>query len=98
MEPTRANRTIPNNKLGIVIHDNKTGTCTFMDAAISGNRNVIKKEADKILKYKDLIKKIQCMCNVKAEVIPVISGATGTISKSIRQYLSNIPESRKSTN
>jgi len=57
MEPTRANRTIPNNKLGIVIHDNKTGTCTFMDAAISGNRNVIKKEADKILKYKDLKKK-----------------------------------------
>jgi len=38
------------------------------------------------------------MWYVKAEVIPVISGATGTISKSIRQYLSNIPESRKSTN
>jgi hypothetical protein len=97
MEPTRANRTIPNNKLGIVIHDNKTGTCTFMDAAISGNRNVIKKEADKILKYKDL-KKNQRMRYVKAEVIPVISGAIGTISKSIRQYLSNIPESRKSRN
>ena len=30
--------------------------------------------------------------NVKAKVIPVIIiGATGTISKSLRQYLSNIP-------
>jgi hypothetical protein len=29
---------------------------------------------------------------VKAKVIPVITGATGTISKSLRQYLSNIPE------
>jgi hypothetical protein len=28
---------------------------------------------------------------VKAKVIPVIIGATGTISKSLRQYPSNIP-------
>jgi hypothetical protein len=30
------------------------------------------------------------MWNVKAKVISVIIGATGTISKSLRQYLSNI--------
>jgi len=30
------------------------------------------------------------MWNVKAKVIPVIIGATGTILKSLRQYLSNI--------
>jgi hypothetical protein len=33
------------------------------------------------------------MWNVKAKVTPVIIGATGTITKSIRYYLSNIPES-----
>jgi hypothetical protein len=31
------------------------------------------------------------MWNVKAKVIPVITGATGTISESLREYLSNIP-------
>jgi len=31
------------------------------------------------------------MCNVKTKVIPVIRGATGTISKSFRKYVSNIP-------
>ena len=31
------------------------------------------------------------MWNVKAIVIPVVRGATGTISDSLRQYLSNIP-------
>jgi hypothetical protein len=31
------------------------------------------------------------MWNVKARVIPVIIGATGTISKSIRKYMSNVP-------
>jgi hypothetical protein len=59
-----------------------------MDVAIPGDRNVIKNEAEKILKYKDLIIEIQRMWNVKAKVIPVIIGATGTISKSLRQYLS----------
>jgi len=52
----------------------------LIDVAISGERNVIKKEAEKILKYKDLTIGIQCMWNVQTKVIPVITGATGTIS------------------
>jgi hypothetical protein len=40
-------RTIPNNKLHIVISDNENKM--LMDVAISGDRNVIKKEAEKIL-------------------------------------------------
>jgi hypothetical protein len=31
------------------------------------------------------------MWNVKAKVVPVVTGATETILKSLRQYLSNIP-------
>jgi hypothetical protein len=58
---------------------------------ISGDRNVIKKEAEKILKYKDFTIEIGRMWNVKTLVIPVIIGATGTISKSFRKYVSGIP-------
>jgi hypothetical protein len=63
----------------------------LIDVAILGDRNMIKKEAKKITKYKDLTTEIQRMWNVKAKVIPVIIGATGTISESLRRYLSNIP-------
>jgi len=52
---------------------------------------VIKKEAEKILKYKDLTTETQRMWNVTTKVIPVVIGATGTISKSFRKYTSNIP-------
>ena len=52
---------------------------------------MIKKEAEKILQYKDRPIEIQCVWNVKAKVIPVIIGATGTISKLFRKCLSNIP-------
>jgi hypothetical protein len=61
------------------------------EVEISGDRNVIKKEAEKILKYKDLTTEIQSMRNVKTKVIPIIIGATGAISKSFRKYVSNIP-------
>ena len=63
----------------------------LIDVAVSGDRNVIKKEAEKILKYKDLSIEIQRMWNLKTKVIPVIIGETGTISKSFRKYVSNIP-------
>jgi len=54
----------------------------LIDVAIPGDRNAIKKEAEKILEYKHLTVEIQHMRNVKAQMIPVIIGATGTISKS----------------
>ena len=37
---------------------------------------MMKKEAEKILKYEDLTIEIQLMWNVKTNVIPVIIGAT----------------------
>ena len=48
---------------------------------------MIKKEAEKILKYKDLTTEIERMWNVKTKVIPVIIGATGTVSESFRKYV-----------
>jgi predicted enzyme involved in methoxymalonyl-ACP biosynthesis len=51
----------------------------LINVAIPGHRNVIKKEAEMILRHKDLITEIQCMWNVKATVITVIKGVTGTI-------------------
>jgi hypothetical protein len=57
----RTNRTIHNNKLDIIIRDNKKGKWVFIDVAFPGDRNVIKKEAKKVLKYKDLKIEIQPM-------------------------------------
>jgi hypothetical protein len=44
------------------------------------------------LKYNDRAIEIQRKWNVKTRVIPVIIGTIGTISKSIRKYVSTIPE------
>jgi hypothetical protein len=57
----------------------------------NNNNNNNNNKAEKILKYKDLTLEIQRMWNVKTGVIPVIIGATGTISKSFRKYVSTVP-------
>ena len=92
VEPTvQTDRTVSNNKPDSIIRDDTEGTCMSKDVAVPGDGNVIEKEAGKILKYKDRTIEVQRTWNVKAKVIPVITGATGTISKSLGQYLSNIP-------
>ena len=87
-QQVQTDRTIPSNKPDIIIRDNEKRTCMLIDVAIPGDRNVIKKEDEKILKYKDLTIEIQRMWNVKTNAIPVIIGATGTISRVIQK----IPE------
>ena len=55
MEQTvQTDRIVSNNKPDIIICDNKQGTWMTIDAVIPADRNAIKKEAEKILKYKDL--------------------------------------------
>jgi hypothetical protein len=50
--------------------DNDKRTRVLIDVAVPGDRNVIKKEAKQILKYKDLVVEIQRVWNVKVKVIP----------------------------
>jgi len=57
----QTDRTIPNNKPDIIMCGNENRTCMLIDVAILGDRNVIKKEAEKILKCKDLTIEIQRM-------------------------------------
>jgi ribosome-associated translation inhibitor RaiA len=44
----QTDRTIPNNKPEIIVRDNENSAYMLIDFAISGERNVNKKEAEKI--------------------------------------------------
>jgi len=60
-QQVQTDKTIPNNKPDIIIRDNEKRTCMLIDVAISGDRYVIKKEAEKIIKYKDITIEIRRM-------------------------------------
>jgi hypothetical protein len=59
--------------------------------ATPADRNVVQKEAEKKLKYKGLCIEIQRIWNLKCTVIPVIIGATGMVTRSLRKYLEAVP-------
>jgi hypothetical protein len=54
----------------------KKRTRMLINVTILGGRNMTKKEAEKVLKCKDLTKEIHRMWNVTPKVIPVITRAT----------------------
>jgi hypothetical protein len=80
----RNDRTIPNNKQDIIIRDNKIGTFMLIYVPIPGDRNVIRKDAEKILKCKNLIIEIQRTSNVKAKVLLVIIDTRTTYQESTK--------------
>ena len=53
-QEVQTDRTIPNNKPDIIIRDNENRTCMLIDVAISGDRNMLKKEAEKFQNIKTL--------------------------------------------
>jgi hypothetical protein len=79
------------NRPDIIIQNKKGKTFLLIDIAITSDKNVIQKEAEKKLKYKNLSIEIQRMWKMKCVVIPLITGATGIVSKSLQNYLETIP-------
>ena len=69
----------------------KKKTCTLIDVPIPADRNVVQKEAEKMLKYKSLCVEIQRMWNLKCTIIPIIIGATGIVTRSLRKNMEAVP-------
>jgi len=55
--------------------------------AISADRKIVQEEEENKLKYKSLCTEIQRMCTI----IPVIIGATGILTRSLRKNLEAVP-------
>ena len=78
-------RDVTANRPDIIIKNKKEKTCTLIDVAIPADRNVVQKEAEKKLKYKSLCIGIQRTWNLKCTIVPVIIGATGIVTRSLRK-------------
>ena len=63
----------------------------IIDVAVPVCLNVVKKEAEKITKYRDLEIEIQKCWNLKkVRTIPVVIGALGAVCNGITEYLKAI--------
>ena len=64
----QTNKTIASNEPDVVVHVNEKGPYMFIDSAVVGDRSVMKREAEKFLKYEDCAVEIQRLWNVKTYV------------------------------
>jgi hypothetical protein len=90
-QAVHTDREVTANRPDIIIKNKKQKKCTLIDVAIPADRNVVQKEAEKRLKHKILCIEIQRMWNLKCTIIPVIIGATGIVTRSLRKNLKVIP-------
>lgn len=67
----QTDRAITANKPDIVVQNKKQKTCIIIDVAIPSDYNIIQKEVEKKLKYKDLQIQLQRLCNIKIVVVLV---------------------------
>jgi len=84
-------REVTANRPDIIIKNKKDKTCTLIDVAIPADRNAVQKEAEKKLKYKSLCIEMQRMWNLKCTIVPVIIGATGIETGSLKKNLETAP-------
>jgi hypothetical protein len=90
-QAVHTDREVTANKPDIIIKNSKEKTCTLIDVALPADRNVVQKESEKKVKYKSLSIEIQRMWNLKYMIIPVIIGANGVVTRSLRKNLEAVP-------
>ena len=87
----RTDRKVLHNRPDIVIHNENTRECHIIDIAVPVCRNIVRKEAEKITKYRDLEIELQKCWNLrKVSTTPVVIGALGTVTKGIEKYIRKI--------
>ena len=82
------NGTILVNWPDTVLHDKKKKTCPLIDIAKSDDSNGNTKETEKLSSYKNLEIEVSRMWT---RIVPVMTGALGTIKKGLDQNLQLLP-------
>uniref|UniRef100_H3AA26 Reverse transcriptase n=1 Tax=Latimeria chalumnae TaxID=7897 RepID=H3AA26_LATCH len=82
-EPIATDHTVAHNRPDILVLDRKNKRADIIDIAIPNdkNYNIGEKEHEKIMKYQDLKMEIEKLWKVRVEVIPVVIGAVGAVTK-----------------
>ena len=65
----------------LTLVDKKAKSCVIINVAIPGDCWIREKEIEKIEKYQNLKRKLKRLWLLKVEVVPVVVGALGCISK-----------------
>jgi hypothetical protein len=81
---------IPARRPDIVVINKKQGSGYIIDVNCPNDRNVVKNEIEKIVKYTDLKIELERIWNIHFQVIPIVIGALGAMSKRILTFAATL--------
>ena len=84
-------RPVGANKPDIIVKDKMDKKTLIIDVSCPVDMNVGKKENEKISKYGPLRVELEKMWGTKAEIIPVVIGGLGAVTKNLSDRLTKIP-------
>ena len=75
----------------LILVDKKTKLCGIIDVAVPGDCRIHEKEIEKIEKYSNLKRELKRLWSLKkVEVVPVVVGALGCISKGFSGWMDTL--------
>ena len=74
----------------LVIVQKREKSTKLIDFAVPFDSRVLMKENEKIEKYQDLAREIRKLWNTKVDIIPIVVGSLGTVSKRFQCWLEKI--------
>ena len=81
----------PSNRPDLVLFDYSENKIYFIEVSCPADVNVPSKEKEKLREYKSLAHDFYLMYNMTVELVPVVLGCTGVVSKECHTYLRRIP-------
>ena len=86
----RTGHVIQARKPDLILVQKETNKVTLIDVAIPWDSRVEEKSREKIEKYQDLKIEVRRLWQAEVEVVPIVFGALGVISKDLRRNLEKI--------
>ena len=84
-------RPVGANRPDIIVKDKTTKKALIIDVSCPVDTNIGKKEREKVGKYAGLKGELQRMWGMKAEIVPIIVGGLGAITKNLGDELTKVP-------
>ena len=89
--PIKTDKTLEHNRPDITVIDKKSKKCLLIDRACSFDTRIQKKEEEKCTNYSELKYEIAKIWKMrKVEVIPVVIGALGTVTKHFEKWIEKL--------
>ena len=78
------------NRPDVVVVDRTNKHWILVDFAVPWDKNVVRKEEEKITKYSPLALEVRRMHGVSTRIIPIVVGSLGVVSKNLVGYLRDL--------